>query len=213
MDYNNFFLVSFYTRELIANIISEIDDFLKISGAEFVDSPRSVFRVYKIAILNDMGILFSINRCDKIGLRVFMDFSRESDFWPEFFYNKLASIEKDYKEIIEKIKGNRNKMYGHIDLDSFKMGFPHDYCDERIAKHRDAMKKIGRSPESTVISELERMKSENKENERYLYADFRDDSRLFKEIAIKIDRCIVEMEDHVYTESVIERIGTWKVSG
>ncbi|MDP3883262.1 MAG: hypothetical protein Q8Q48_04370 [Candidatus Staskawiczbacteria bacterium] len=123
---------------------------------------------YMDVIIVNLAKLFGNLRCDEFGLRKLKNITSEE------CKKEIEDIEKNHKEIIEKIISNRNMIIVHVDRNFSELCF----SDKHI-------KKIEKNF-NTNLSEIPRAGSKSKE--RYDPDDFRDNLPEIKNILDKADK-------------------------
>ena len=119
-----------------------------------------------------MAKLISVTKSDKSGLK---QLKKDS---PQIFKDRISNFEKKYKNIIDKITINRNKIIAHVDISDkgsyFNMGFSEIEIDTKIESYKKLLEFQGGldSDGSKVIEDLKKLRSKSTKDERYSPSDF-----------------------------------------
>lgn len=120
---------------------------------------------YMDVIIVNLSKLFGDLKCDKFGLKKLKNITTEE------CKKEIEDIRRDHKEIIEKIKSNRNMIIVHVDRNFSELCF----SEKHIKKFEERF--------NIHLSEVHR--AENRSKERYDVEDFKDDLPEIKDLLEK----------------------------
>ncbi len=188
--------------DLSSTISKKIDDYK--NNIENNPSIKRAFYnidfVYMHSIVLDMGKLLSVNNNDRSGLRGLEKSS------PDKFKKDIRIFRDKYKDVIEKIKSNRNRIISHVDISDeghfSKMGFSEKEVNKKVTDLNDHFTFLYGLNKSLVESSIEhwnKLRSESIRTERYSPSDFSKEVDIFiimireiVSISYKINVCYCE---------------------
>ncbi|NTV22195.1 MAG: hypothetical protein HGB03_01325 [Candidatus Yonathbacteria bacterium] len=180
----------------IWGVVIQISNYLlgKINEYEMIQTDNAVKEkfplisdVYMYSIILDMAKVVGVTRSDKHG---FLRLERISN---KEITRRIHDWENKYVDIIKKIKVNRNKIIGHVDMQEGRsfmdMGFSEAETERRKNDFEEYFKHFGQDsiPED-LLSAIEKMRASSPDNERYSHSDFKEDIP-------QIKRAIHEMQE------------------
>jgi len=188
-------------------IIEEIDRYIKefeyISGNElFDDSLPNIGNVYMNSIILDFAILFSIEDCDKAGLRQLKAGA------PKKAKVDIEELEKTYNDIITKVKSNRRRIIAHRDISKenayYYMGFSEIEINRIIEDYKKSpyFDKPISDEEDLTITAFKKIQASSKENERYSLSDFQNDIPRLKEIIEKSYAIVKDINNYYHKKKL-----------
>jgi hypothetical protein len=169
----NFYNILFVVNDLSHTILKKIDDY-----KNHIESDTSLKRrfyniefVYMHSIILDIAKLISATGSDKSGLKQLKEVCTS-----KIIRGEIDNFESKYKNTLEKIKANRNKIIAHVDVSDagsyFDMGFSETEINKKITDLREYFKHTKQEPDSNLISQLENLKAGSSIKERYSPSDF-----------------------------------------
>ena len=150
------------------------------------------------SIVLDFGILFGVTGADQTNIRKFEMEQKSTDLVKSFY--------KEYSQIIEKIKNNRNMIYGHIDYkesDKFPMTFYKMNYSENT--HRS---NVINNPNINSEKYLEYIKrqgyiSSDLTSERFHMSDHVADIDMFKTLCKNFKNLLDSIQDNEINQNTI----------
>lgn len=154
--------------------------------------------VYMHSILLDIAKLISATGSDQSGLKQLKKGA------PSNILERICNVETNHRDLISKVKVNRNKIVAHVDITEMgsyhKLGLSDLEVERRIEDLKRYSKLTGdRVAIPQIIKDLENLKSISPETERYSPSDFFSDLDKFKQIAREILDIADELNVYFYT--------------
>jgi hypothetical protein len=188
-------------------ILEDIHDFEKIiyKNSFLRSQLKNIEHNYMHCIILNIAKLIGVAKCDNSG---FTNLKNQTiyPYIPDYFRVKINNFEDDHKEIIAKIKNNRNKIISHIDVNSNDPFYGLLFSEAEIDKiYNDYLKNpmLSDSNESSERNiafkkHLQTIKSGSIENERYSLSDFFNELPILKKMIVEIDKTINELNIYLY---------------
>lgn len=170
---NNFYNILFVVNDLSHTILKKIGDY-----KTYIESDASLRRkfyniefVYMHSIILDIAKLISATGSDKSGLKQLKELCTS-----EVIETEIDNFEFKYKNTLEKIKANRNKIIAHVDISDassyFDMGFSEIEINKKITDLKEYFKHTKQESDPNLISQLKNLKASSSIKERYSPSDF-----------------------------------------
>lgn len=170
---NNFYNILFVVNDLSHTILKKIDDY-KTRIENDASLRRKFYNiefVYMHSIILDIAKLTSATDSDKSGLKQLKELCTSKIIKAE-----IDNFESKYKNTLQKIKANRNKIIAHVDISDagsyFDMGFSEIEINKKITDLKEYFKHIKQEPDSNLVSQLENLRVSSSIKERYSPSDF-----------------------------------------
>jgi hypothetical protein len=159
--------------QLVANfseMISLVNLFLPqfeeaFKNEEIKKALPTIDGVYMYVIVMHLGKMFSESKNEHFSLDKFKNNFLE-------ITDKVDEIYNNHKDIIGKIKNNRDKLFAHTDKNFYDLGFSQIHIDKL---------------EKTFESDFSRIKANSKDHERYTPADLNADLVEIRQMMQKAD--------------------------
>ncbi|MEK7627936.1 MAG: hypothetical protein AAB421_00760 [Patescibacteria group bacterium] len=144
-----------------------LSEFEKVFGnTEIKKSLPTVEGVYMYAIIMHLGKIYSKSSNEHFSLDKF------KNLFPETI-ERVNKMYDDHKDIIGKVKSNRDKLFAHTDKDFLKLGFSQAHIDKLRSLYQ---------------TDFSRIKAVGKEQERYTPVDLGGDLAEIKQMLQEADK-------------------------
>lgn len=195
----NFHNILFVVNDLSHTILKKIDDYK--NHIENDASLKKIFYniefVYMHSIILDIAKLISVTGSDKSGLKQLKEICTS-----KIIGGEIDNFESKYKNTLEKIKANRNKIIAHVDVSDagsyFDMGFSEIEINKKITDLREYFKHTKQEPESNLISQFENLKARSSIKERYSPSDFVIEIPVLENMVKEILKISTDLNLHFY---------------
>jgi hypothetical protein len=196
----NFYNHLFVIEDLGHSILKKLDDFINniVNNSSIKKMFYNIDFVYMHSILLDLAKLISVTNADKSGLKQLKEIS------PKSTKDRIVAFESKYRDTIDKITSNRNKIISHVDISDansyFKMGFSDIEIENKIEDNRKYMNMIKSSKDdnSKLIADLKKLKSISPKWERYSPSDFCEDIEIFKTMVNEVLAITRDLNKYFY---------------
>ncbi len=178
-----FYNILFVINELGSTILKKISDYENVIQNDYSLKKKfhNIEFVYIHSIILDIAKLTSKASSDKSGLKDLKKFCSDKTI-----QNKITNFEVKYKNTLEKIKNNRNRIIAHVDISEensyFKMGFSDIEIKTKKDDYKKYMELTNQQLDIVKIEELEKFQTSSIKEERYSPSDFLLEIGLLKEM-------------------------------
>jgi hypothetical protein len=188
---------------VVYSTLKHLDEYEKIiyKNSKLKESLNDIDLVYMYAIIQDLSKLLSVTFSDNSGLKQLMEIATGEQ------KNAILNFFDIYKQTIEKIKGNRNRIISHLDTSAenayYRMSISEIEANRLIKNHENYLSVIGHDlteKDHEFHNSLQSLVSSDTGNERYNPSDFVSDFLIFREMLKKIDDFITEVNMSVYAD-------------
>ena len=195
----NFYNILFVVDDLSHTILKKIDDY-----KNHIESDPSLKRrfyniefVYMHSIILDIAKLISATGSDKSGLRQLKELCTSKIIEAE-----ISNFEIKYKNTLEKIKANRNKIIAHVDISDagsyFDMGFSETEINKKITDLKKYFELTKQKPDSNLLFQFENLKANSSNKERYSPSDFVIEIPVLEKMIKEILKISTDLNLHFY---------------
>lgn len=195
----NLYNILFVTNDLSHAILKKMDDYKNHIDTDFSLKKKfyNIEFVYMHSIILDIAKLISATGSDKSGLKQLKELCPSKTIEEE-----ISNFEIKYKNTIEKIKTNRNKIIAHVDISNtdsyFEMGFSEIEISRKISDLKSYLKYHTKEPSIEMISQLENLKASCPKKERYSPSDFMSEIPLLEAMVREILKISKDLNLYFY---------------
>ncbi len=197
----NFYNILFVVNDLSYTILKKINDYKdNIEGdTSIITKFYNIDFVYMHSIILDIAKLVSTAHSDKSGLKELKKICNS-----EIIMNEINNFESKYKNTLEKIKTNRNKIIAHVDISDagsyFDLGFSEVEIKRKLRDLKEYFNNTKQEPDNNLISHIENLKANSSLQERYSPSDFVTEIPVLENMVNEILKISTDLNLHFYNE-------------
>ncbi len=199
--------------------ISDEDIAIRIGASKTNDIPlnkikRSDLDLYFLravvmeSMILDMAKILGVNNNDQTGLKRLRQELKEPKY--KFILEEIVDFEDKYKQEIIKIKDNRNKLIGHLELNGKKPFFdmrlsPARFEEVNVISDFEIEDTYGTREEyeRVISNEKDKYISNQKQDQRYSTIDLREDIPIFKGMLNDLNTIYLKIQKVTYPPPLI----------
>ena len=199
----NFYNIYAVIEDLGNSTHENLDDFTKLNKNNLYTELKNIGYVYMYSIILDMCKILAVGGNDKSGLKALLEIV------PEDFKKRILQIQYNYKDVINKLKNNRNRIIAHVDISEensyFSLGFSAVEIEEKIKNYKKYLRLINKDETEADIIFYNKLKSlvpSSVNNERYSLSDFSRDIDIFKRIIADVLEIARDLNIYFYNKNL-----------